>query len=105
MRDNSVTESSWASSSYQGIERDDNGCITLWRAVIDQVVTDFKSTARKTGNYNGNEAYYQKQEAADLIFGYNKLHFDDLCTLACIDPDYLRRSATRSRLRELFRSN
>ena len=64
MRDNSVTESSWTSSSYQGIERDDHGCVTLWRAVIDQIVTDFKSTARKTGKYGDNESYYQKQEAA-----------------------------------------
>ena len=38
-----------------------------------------------------NEAYYQKQEAGDLIFGHNKSHFDDLCALACIDPDYVRR--------------
>ena len=58
MRQNTVAESVWDQSNYQGVERDDHGCIALWRAVIDQVITDFKSTAHKTRKYNGNEAYY-----------------------------------------------
>ena len=90
MRGTGVAESLW--SGYEGVERDDSGCISLWRSVIELIVHDLKSRSKyHNGKRNKDTDFYQKQEAEDLIFGYNKSHFDDLCTLACIDPDYVRR--------------
>ena len=89
MRSVSLAETPWG-SGYKGIERDDYGCVTLWRAVVEVVVHDFISYSKyRKSRCKSN--VYQKQEAADLIFGHNKSHFDDLCNLACIDPDYVRR--------------
>ena len=66
MRQNTVAESVWDQSNYQGVERGDHGCIALWRAVIDQVITDFKSTAHKTRKYNGKAA--PQNNLGDLWF-------------------------------------
>ena len=61
----------------------------LWAAVITQAMMDALSKSRNP------EIQYHKHEAIRWLTGNSK-DFQDVCLLADMDPDYVRRSAKRA---------
>ena len=68
--------------------------LALWRAVIEQIVKDLKRPLNtKCGGQKiiRDEVFYQREEAKDLVFGHNRAYFEELCSLAYINPEYIIR--------------